>query len=123
MAQVPYEHIEATEVIRIDGVRAFNIGDPIPLDTARRLGLLDGDDAPPIIGGDGSPPSAFTDSALTVTEQAGEQAPGTTSETTATTPADAANEAASTVTGTTPATPTQATGQPRSRGNAAPTTP
>lgn len=50
MAAVPYPHIEAPDIIRIDGVRAFNPGDPIPLDTARRLGLLDSDDAPPIIG-------------------------------------------------------------------------
>lgn len=67
MAQVPYEHIEASTVIRIDGVRAFNPGDPVPVDTARRLGLLDGDDAPEIIPGEGQASSSdFADGAINV---------------------------------------------------------
>ncbi len=67
MAQVPYAHVEAPQIIRIDGVRAFNVGDPVPLDTARRLGLLDGDDAPPILSGEGIAASPdFTDAELKV---------------------------------------------------------
>lgn len=72
MAQVPYAHIEAPSVLRIDGVIAFNPGDPVPVDTARRLGLLDGDDAPPIIGDD-NPRAPFVDGEIKVeTDAAGD---------------------------------------------------
>ncbi len=71
MAQVPYEHIEAPRVIRIDGTRAFNVGDPVPVATARRLGLLDTEDAPPIFPGVGSASSPhFTDAELRVAAEA-----------------------------------------------------
>jgi hypothetical protein len=65
MAAVPYAHIEAPDVIRIDGVRAYNPGDPIPVDVARRLGLLDGTDAPPVLGRDEADPD-FSDTELKV---------------------------------------------------------
>lgn len=39
MAQAPFDHVEATQPVRIDGVLAFMPGDAIPADTAKRLGL------------------------------------------------------------------------------------
>ncbi len=41
MAQVPYSHVLAPERIHIDGALAFAVGDPVPEETADRLGLLD----------------------------------------------------------------------------------
>lgn len=41
MAAVPYEHVEAPRPLNINGVRAFSVGSPVPIDTAKRLGLLD----------------------------------------------------------------------------------
>jgi hypothetical protein len=41
MAAVPYEHVEAPRALTVNGVRAFNEGDPVPIDTAKRLGILD----------------------------------------------------------------------------------
>jgi hypothetical protein len=37
---VSYPHYEAPCVIHIGGVRAFNPGDSVPLDTAKRIGLV-----------------------------------------------------------------------------------
>ncbi len=71
MAQVPYEHIEAPRVLRIDGVIAFQPNDPVPVDTARRLGLLAGDDAPPIIAAFGVASSPqFSDAEIKVAAEA-----------------------------------------------------
>lgn len=71
MAQVPYPHIEAPGVIRIDGVRAYNPGDPVPLDVAKRLGLLDTEDAPPVLAGVGVASSPqFSDAELKVAAEA-----------------------------------------------------
>lgn len=65
MAQVPYPHIEAPRALTIGGVRAFNAGDPVPLDTAERLGLLKTEDHPPILPGTGgSLASDFTDAEI-----------------------------------------------------------
>ncbi len=71
MAQVPYEHIEAPRVLRIDGVIAFQPNDPVPVDTARRLGLLDAEDAPRIIPAFGIASSpTFTDAEIKVAAEA-----------------------------------------------------
>lgn len=71
MAQVPYPHVEAPRLIRIDGVAAFQVGDPVPLETAERLGLLSGDDHPPIIGATGVASSpTFTDAEIKVAAEA-----------------------------------------------------
>lgn len=40
MANAPYEHVESPCTIVLDGARAFNIGDAVPIETARRIGLL-----------------------------------------------------------------------------------
>ncbi len=40
MAAVPYKHVEAPWAIDIGGTRAFNAGDPVPFDTAERIGLM-----------------------------------------------------------------------------------
>lgn len=108
MGQVPYEHIEATSVVRIDGVRAFNPGDPIPVDTARRLGLIT-EDTPvlPAVGVASSP--QFTDAELKV---AAEQAAA------AGNVADAPSGA-----GTTPTPPQAPVKTPPKGSSAAPTTP
>ncbi len=66
MAQVPYEHVEAPHTLSIDGVRAFNPGDPVPVDTARRLGLLDSEDSPPVLPAYGEIPAGFVDGVITV---------------------------------------------------------
>lgn len=66
MAQVPYEHIEAPRVLSIDGVRAFNPGDPVPVATARAMGLLEGEDAPPVLPAYGDVPLDFTDGVITI---------------------------------------------------------
>lgn len=43
MALVPYDHVEAPRRLRLPGdwTAAFMPGDPIPVDTAKTLGLLD----------------------------------------------------------------------------------
>ena len=65
MAQVPYPHVEAPRALIIGGVRAFNVGDAVPLDTARRLGLLSTEDHPPILPGTGGTlASGFTDAEI-----------------------------------------------------------
>lgn len=67
MAQVPYPHVEAPRALTVGGVRAFNVGDPVPLDTAERLGLLSTEDHPPILPGTGgSLASGFTDAEIKV---------------------------------------------------------
>lgn len=79
MAQVPYDHIEAPRVLRIDGVIAFQPNDPVPVDTARRLGLLDTEDAPRIIPAFGIASSpAFTDAEIRVAAEEAAAAAGTT---------------------------------------------
>ena len=77
MAQVPYAHIEAPRVLRIDGVIAFQKNDPVPVATARRLGLLDTTDAPKIIPAFGvaSSPS-FTDAETKVAAEEAAAAAG-----------------------------------------------
>ncbi len=40
MAAVSYRHVEAPYAIDIGGTRAYNAGDPVPYDTADRIGLL-----------------------------------------------------------------------------------
>jgi hypothetical protein len=114
MAQVPYDHIEAPRVLRIDGVIAFQPGDPVPVDTARRHGLLDGDDAPEIIPAFGVASSPqFTDDEIKVhAEQAAAGVPL----------ADASTPAPDGATN--PATPPQASPKaPKQGPNAAPPTP
>ncbi len=112
MAQVPYEHIEAPRVLRIDGVIAFQPNDPVPLDTARRLGLLDGDDAPPILPAFGVASSpTFTDAEIRVAAAEAAAAGGTTNPTPT---EDVTNTA----------TPPQAPAEPpRSRGTSTTPTP
>lgn len=56
MAQVPYDHIEAPTALRIDGVPAYQPGDPVPISVAQRLGLLDADGNVPT-DADGEPVS------------------------------------------------------------------
>lgn len=53
MAQVPYAHILAKGPVAVNGVLAYNVGDPIPLSVANRLGLpyVSGDILPPFSGG------------------------------------------------------------------------
>lgn len=41
MAAVPYEHVEAPRRLNVNGVLAFTEGSPVPIDTAKALGLLD----------------------------------------------------------------------------------
>jgi len=119
VAQVPYEHIEAPRVIRMDGVRAFNPGDPIPVDTARRLGLLDTEDAPTILSGTGVASSPqFSDAELKVHAAEAAAAAGLS-------PADpAVGTTSPPATGdANPATPPQAPAVAPTKGRAAPTTP
>ncbi len=68
MAQVPYSHIEAPRVLMIDGVRAYSPGDPVPLQVARELGLLDAEDAPPVLDPYGTLPAKgeFVDGEISV---------------------------------------------------------
>ncbi len=68
MAQVPFAHVESPRVINIGGVRAYNPGDPVPLDVAERLGLLGKDDSPEIIGGSEAVRERFVDGVITVTD-------------------------------------------------------
>jgi hypothetical protein len=117
MAQVPYEHVEAPRVVRIDGVIAFNAGDPMPVDTARRLGLLDTEDAPPILPAFGIASSpAFTDAEIRVAAaEAAAGVPLADAGATNPTPTEGA---------TNQATPPQAPAKaPKQGPNAAPTTP
>lgn len=82
MAQVPYDHIEAPRVLRIDGVIAFQPNDPVPVDTARRLGLLDSEDAPRIIPAFGAASSpSFTDAEIKVAAEEAAAAAGVTNPT------------------------------------------
>lgn len=115
MAQVPYEHIESPRVLRIDGVIAFQPGDPVPLDTARRLGLLDGDDAPPIIAAFGIASSPeFTDAEIKVAAEAAAAGVPLADPTNPTPTADVTNQG----------TPPQASPKaPKQGPNAAPPTP
>lgn len=64
MASAPYKHVEAPRRIRINGELAFAVGDPVPYETAERLGLLK--DYPGIeVFGDSAPaPSTFKDAAI-----------------------------------------------------------
>jgi hypothetical protein len=117
MAQVPYDHIEAPRVLRIDGVIAFQPNDPVPVDTARRLGLLDGDDAPEIIPAFGIASSPeFTDAEIRVAAaEAAAGVPLADAGATNPTPTEGA---------TNQATPPQAPAKaPKQGPNAAPTTP
>ncbi len=116
MAQVPYEHIEAPRVLRIDGVIAFQPNDPVPVETARRLGLLDGDDAPSIIAAFGIASSPqFSDAEIKV---AAEAAAAGVPVTEPTNPSPSPE-------GTNPVAPPQASAPkvPRQGPNAAPPTP
>ncbi len=117
MAQVPYEHIEAPRVIRIDGVIAFQPNDPVPVETARRLGLLGGDDAPRIIPAFGIASSPqFTDAEIKVAAEEAAAAAGVPV-------ADTTNPTPPTGDATTPVTPPQArTGGPK-QGQSTTTTP
>jgi hypothetical protein len=115
MAQVPYAHVESPRVIRIDGVIAFQPGDPVPVDTARRHGLLDTADAPRIIPAFGIASSpTFTDAEIKVhAEEAAAAAAGAGTSTPS--PTEGA---------TNPATPPQASAKaPKQGPNAAPSTP
>lgn len=62
MAEVPFDHVEATGDVRIDGVLAFTAGDAVPVDTATRLGL--GGD---VIPGTGSSQADFRDPPIVTT--------------------------------------------------------
>lgn len=64
MALAPFDHVEAPGPVRINGVLAFTKGDPIPVETAKRLDI-DGK----VIKANSEPGEAlFTDAALGVVE-------------------------------------------------------
>jgi hypothetical protein len=117
MAQVPYPHVEAPRVIRIDGVVAFQPGDPVPVDTARRLGLLDTEDAPPILAGTGVAFSLqFSDAELKVAAEAAAAGANLSDDTTPPEPTPPQGDA-------TTATPSPAPAAAPTKGRAAPSTP
>lgn len=65
---VPYRHVIAPGPLLVDGVLAFTKGDPVPLETAERLGLLDGSEALEVRPGHSESPEAagFVDEEITV---------------------------------------------------------
>lgn len=103
MAQVPYDHIEAPRALTLNGVLAFQEGDAVPLETARREGWVTEDTE--VIRGTGSASSAeFVDAEIKAPEGGTDTAPGETP------PGDPAGAAPA------PATPAGHTGEAHTAG-------
>jgi len=59
-----YEHVVAKRKVYIGGALAFDVGHRIPIDTARRLGLVEEDT--PVVPSTDAPRTDFVDAALHV---------------------------------------------------------